>query len=65
MKRKLIENGLFLRSTKRLVKKNKQLAIDIRNALLILSEDAFDPRLKTHKLKGKLESSWLVAQVMI
>lgn len=24
----------------------------------MLAEDAFDPRLKTHKLKGKLAGSW-------
>lgn len=30
---------------------------DIRGALERLAEDAFQPRLKTHKLKGKLEGS--------
>jgi mRNA-degrading endonuclease YafQ of YafQ-DinJ toxin-antitoxin module len=24
----------------------------------LLAEDAFDPRLKTHKLRGELEGSW-------
>ena len=34
------------------------LALDIKAALEILAEDAFDPRLRTNKLKGKLEGSW-------
>lgn len=24
----------------------------------LLAEDAFDPKLRTHKLRGKLEGSW-------
>jgi mRNA-degrading endonuclease YafQ of YafQ-DinJ toxin-antitoxin module len=27
-------------------------------ALDLLAEDAFDPRLRTHKLKGNLQGSW-------
>jgi len=34
------------------------LAEDIKAALEFLSEDAYDSRLRTHKLKGKLEGSW-------
>ena len=31
---------------------------DIRDALELLSADAFDPRLKTHKLTGELNDVW-------
>jgi mRNA-degrading endonuclease YafQ of YafQ-DinJ toxin-antitoxin module len=30
----------------------------VEAALTILSESAFDPRLKTHKLKGSLDGVW-------
>jgi mRNA-degrading endonuclease YafQ of YafQ-DinJ toxin-antitoxin module len=41
-----------------LVKKNPYLAEDIHTTLMVLAENAFHPKLKTHKLKGKLEGSW-------
>jgi addiction module RelE/StbE family toxin len=34
------------------------MAEDLRATLELLAEDAFDPRLKTHKLKGDLSGSW-------
>ena len=43
---------------KTLTKKNPALAEDLRGTLELLAEDAFDPRLKTHKLKGNLAGSW-------
>ncbi|MGI8966968.1 MAG: type II toxin-antitoxin system RelE/ParE family toxin [Limisphaerales bacterium] len=58
MRRHLIPSGPFLRSAKRLARKNLQQAKDLEAALNLLSEDAFSPKLKTHKLKGKLERSW-------
>ncbi len=47
-----------MRSAKRLAKKNPAVADDLRATLELLAEDAFDPRLKTHKLKGNLSGSW-------
>jgi len=41
-----------------MVRKHPQVANEIRNTLELLAEDAFYPRLRTHKLKGKLEGSW-------
>jgi addiction module RelE/StbE family toxin len=41
-----------------LIKKHPQIADDLRATLELLEEDAFDPRLKTHKLKGDLDGSW-------
>ncbi|CAG0941126.1 hypothetical protein BROC_01287 [Candidatus Brocadiaceae bacterium] len=58
MKRALIRSNAFVRAAKQLLRKNPQLAADIQTALTLLSEDAFHPKLKTHKLKGCLEGSW-------
>jgi mRNA interferase YafQ len=41
-----------------LVKKHPQAAEGLRSTLEMLAEDAFNPRLRTHKLKGEFESSW-------
>ena len=58
MKRLLLPTKAFERSAKRFLKKNPEFADDLRVALECLSEDAFQPALKTHKLKGKLSGSW-------
>ncbi len=58
MKRALIRSNAFVRAAKQLLRKNPQLAGDIRAAVVLLSDDAFNPKLKTHKLKGCLEGSW-------
>ncbi|HEX9974315.1 MAG TPA: type II toxin-antitoxin system YafQ family toxin [bacterium] len=58
MRRILLRSNSFVRAARRVIKKNPQLAKDIRATLVLLSEDAFLPQLKTHKLKGKLEGSW-------
>jgi mRNA interferase YafQ len=34
------------------------LANDVETALALFSHDAFDPRLRTHKLSGPLEDRW-------
>ncbi|MGQ9619216.1 MAG: type II toxin-antitoxin system RelE/ParE family toxin [Candidatus Aminicenantia bacterium] len=39
-------------------KKHPDLLKDIERTLRLLVEDPFDPRLETHKLKGKLSGSW-------
>ena len=41
-----------------MVKKRPRDAEDIRATLQLPSEDALDPQLRTHKLKGKLAGSW-------
>jgi len=58
LKRLLLPTKPFLRSAKRLAKKNSTAAEDLRVTLELLAEDAFDSRLKTHKLKGNLAGSW-------
>lgn len=57
MKRLLIRSSVFVRAAKHLIKKQPHIAEDLRSTLKLLSEDAFHPKLKTHKLKGALEGS--------
>ena len=58
MKRTLLKSKAFIRSAKKYIKKSPQIVDDIKETLELLSEDAFHPSLKTHKLKGILEGSW-------
>ena len=58
MRRRLLRSSAFVRAAKRRVRKDPRVAEDLRAALELLAEDALDPRLRTHKLKGKLKGSW-------
>ncbi len=58
MRRLLLRSGSFVRAARKIVKKHPKVADDVRNTLELLAQDAFHPRLRTHKLKGKLEGSW-------
>lgn len=58
MKRRLVPSPTFLRATKRAVRKTPQVATDIEDTLKRLAEDAFDVRLRSHKLKGPLAGLW-------
>ena len=58
MKRLLLPSNAFVRSSRRFTRKHPQLAPVLQLTLELLAEDAFHPQLKTHKLKGKLASSW-------
>ena len=58
MNRQIIRSSTFVRSARRFLKKHPQMADAPRHALAQLSEDAFHPSLKTHKLKGDLSDAW-------
>lgn len=58
MKRQLLRSSAFVRAARKLVKRNPGIADTLRSTLELLSEDAFHPRLRTHKLKGPLADSW-------
>jgi mRNA-degrading endonuclease YafQ of YafQ-DinJ toxin-antitoxin module len=58
VKRALLESPTFVRAAKRFVKRDSPTAEAIRTTMKLLAEDAFDPRLRTHKLKGKLAGCW-------
>lgn len=54
---KLLLSPTFIRSAKRVVKKNPKLSDSLRNTLKLLETDLFHPQLRTHKLKGSLDGS--------
>ena len=58
MKGALLPSKAFIRSAKRLTKRDPSIAVDLEAVLELLAEDAFHPSLRTHKLKGKLVKSW-------
>ncbi|MBN1360651.1 MAG: hypothetical protein JW993_08670 [Sedimentisphaerales bacterium] len=58
MSRILIRSPAFVRAARRFVRKHPPAAVAIRETLTLLAEDAFHPRLRTHKLKGSLEGCW-------
>jgi addiction module RelE/StbE family toxin len=54
----LLRSSAFVRSARKLVKKQPQIAQNLQNTLELLIEDPFNPQLRTHKLKGNLQDSW-------
>lgn len=54
MKREVRPTPAFTRASKRLIKQQPEADDEIRAAVDLLREDAFQPSLRTHKLKGKL-----------
>ena len=58
MKRELIRTSTFIRALRRSLKKHPDATANIEDVLQTLADDAFAPRLKTHKLKGQLDGVW-------
>jgi addiction module RelE/StbE family toxin len=58
LKRNLVNSPAFVRAAKKHIKKNPDKAEDFKTALEKLSENAFAPSLKAHKLSGILAGSW-------
>jgi len=58
LKRFLIQSPAFVRAAKRTAKKQPASTEAIRQTLLQLENDAFEPRLRTHKLQGDLTGHW-------
>jgi mRNA-degrading endonuclease YafQ of YafQ-DinJ toxin-antitoxin module len=56
--RALIQSPAFVRAARKFVKRQPASADAIRAALTLLTEDAFDARLRTHKLQGPLANRW-------
>jgi mRNA interferase YafQ len=57
VKRSLIRSSPFIRAARRYIKKHPEAANGLRATLEQLSEDAFHPGLRTHRLKGDLDGS--------
>ena len=58
MKRELLQTPAFLRAAKRFLKRHPEAVESVATTLELMETDLFDPRLRTHKLKGELEGSW-------
>lgn len=58
MNRALIQSPAFVRAAKRFIKKHPHTGDAIRETIMLLAEDAFSPKLRTHKLKGSLRDCW-------
>ena len=56
--RTLIWSKTFLRVLKKLLKKRPDRRELIENTLRLLVDDPFNPKLETHKVKGKLSGTW-------
>ena len=54
----MLRTSAFVRAAKKVLKVHPNKKDDFRFALDLLATDAFDPRLKTHKLKGVLTNCW-------
>jgi len=58
VRRAILRSPAFVRAIRRLLKKQPHVAGKVNSALAVLSEDAFDPVLRTHKLRGDMEGVW-------
>jgi addiction module RelE/StbE family toxin len=54
----LFRSNVFIKNARKIVKKQPALAQNIQETLALLSVDPFQPRLRTHKLKGELKDSY-------
>jgi addiction module RelE/StbE family toxin len=54
----LLQSAAFVRAARRLGKRNAHAAEALRGALEALVADAFNPAIKTHKLKGEMAGAW-------
>jgi len=58
VKRPLLRSVTFVKAARRLVRKKPWTVTALQESLHLLSHDAFNPLLRTHKLKGKLAGTW-------
>ena len=58
MRRTLVRTTAFVRAARRYLRRHPHSTDSLRSTLELLQEDAFDSRLRTHKLRGDLEGTW-------
>jgi addiction module RelE/StbE family toxin len=54
----LLRSTIFVKNAKKIIKKPPDLVKNIQETLELFCADPFQPRLKTHKLKGELKDSY-------
>jgi addiction module RelE/StbE family toxin len=57
----LLRSKAFVRSAKQFVKGDRNQAEKTTETLRLLAKDPWQPSLRTHKLKGKLDGNWACA----
>jgi addiction module RelE/StbE family toxin len=55
---KILQTSKYQKDVVKLVAGNKQLLSKLLEVYKMLEEDIFNPRLRTHKLKGEFEGKW-------
>jgi len=55
---KIIQSKKYERKASKLVAGNKQLLDKLLEVYKMMEEDLFNPKLKTHKLKGEFRERW-------
>jgi len=58
MNRELIRTTSFLRAARKYLKKPPDKAEELEFVFSLLTNDTFDSRLRTHKLKGEFDGVW-------
>jgi mRNA-degrading endonuclease YafQ of YafQ-DinJ toxin-antitoxin module len=58
MRRQLVRTNAFIRAAKRFLKRHPDKIDLISVTLTLMEENVFDPRLRTHKLRGDLNGIW-------
>ncbi|MDD2240640.1 MAG: type II toxin-antitoxin system mRNA interferase toxin, RelE/StbE family [Kiritimatiellae bacterium] len=56
--RTLVWSHPFKRAFRRMAERRPDLQKDLEEAVAMLIENPFNPKLKAHKLKGKLAGTW-------
>lgn len=54
---KLVPSKTFVRDARRFLKKNPKFEESVKLTLKLMEDDVFNPKLKTHRLKGSLKNS--------
>ncbi len=57
MSLELVNSSLFVKNVNKYIRHNTKFKNELIEILKILSENPYDPKLKTHKLKGTLKGS--------
>ncbi len=52
---KLVPSKVFIRDSRRFLKRNPQFIESLKATLKLLESDVFNPQLKTHNIKGQIE----------
>jgi mRNA-degrading endonuclease YafQ of YafQ-DinJ toxin-antitoxin module len=58
VRRALVRTTAFVRAARRYLRRHPEALASLQETLALLEADAFDARLRTHKLKGDLAGSW-------